>query len=96
MAGETPTLYEWAGGRPAIAAMLEAFYDRVEADDLLSPVFDGRVTREHRDHVTTWWCEVFGGPGDYTRDLGGYEHMLDRPGRACSRRGRRTPRTTRW
>ena len=55
-----------------------ASYDLVEADDLLAPVFDGLVTREHRDHVTTWWCEVLGGPADYTRDLGGYEHMLAR------------------
>jgi hemoglobin len=78
MAEGTPTLYEWAGGRPAIAAMLEAFYDLVEADDLLAPVFDGVVTREHRDHVTTWWCEVFGGPADYTRDHGGYAQMLAR------------------
>jgi hemoglobin len=78
MGDATPTLYEWAGGRPAIGAMLEAFYDLVEADDLLAPVFDGLVSREHRDHVTTWWCEVLGGPADYTRDLGGYEHMLAR------------------
>ncbi len=34
------------------------------------------MTPEHRDHVTTWWCEVFGGPNDYTERLGGYETML--------------------
>ncbi|GIF74842.1 group II truncated hemoglobin [Asanoa siamensis] len=72
----TPTLYEWAGGRPAIAAMINAFYDRVERDDLLSPFFPGGVTRAHREHVTTWWSEVFGGPSDYTEQLGGYENML--------------------
>jgi hemoglobin len=26
--------------------------------------------------VATWWCEVFGGPADYTSELGGYERML--------------------
>ncbi|MEV4622758.1 group II truncated hemoglobin [Asanoa sp. NPDC049573] len=72
----TPTLYEWAGGRPAIARMINAFYDRVERDDLLSPFFPGGVTEAHRDHVTTWWSEVFGGPADYTGELGGYERML--------------------
>ncbi|GIF49635.1 hemoglobin [Asanoa ferruginea] len=72
----TPTLYEWAGGRPAIARMINAFYDRVERDDLLSPFFPGGVTAAHRDHVTTWWSEVFGGPADYTGELGGYESML--------------------
>jgi hemoglobin len=23
-----------------------------------------------------WWVEVFGGPAEYTKDLGGYERML--------------------
>ena len=71
-----PTLYEWAGGDAAIRRLMDAFYDRVEQDDLLSPVFPGGVTEEHRAHVTTWWCEVFGGPALYTETLGGYERML--------------------
>jgi hemoglobin len=70
------TLYEWAGGEEAIGRLIDAFYDRVEADDLLSPFFPGGVKREHRDHVTAWWCEVFGGPARYTEQLGGYEVML--------------------
>jgi hemoglobin len=72
----TPTLYEWAGGRAAIERMIDAFYDRVERDDLLGRLFPGGVSAEHRDHVTTWWSEVFGGPPRYTEALGGYEHML--------------------
>ena len=73
---EVPTLYEWAGGRDGIARMIDCFYDRVERDDLLSPLFPGGVTAEHREHVTTWWCEVMGGPAAYTERLGGYERML--------------------
>ena len=73
---DTPTIYEWAGGRDAFARWLDAFYDLVEGDELLAPVFGGEVTAEHRDHVTTWWCEVMGGPATYTAELGGYEHML--------------------
>jgi hemoglobin len=72
----TPTIYEWAGGRDAFARWLDRFYDLVEADDLLAPVFGGTVSREHRDHVTDWWSEVMGGPAVYTRERGGYEHML--------------------
>jgi hemoglobin len=75
-AGETPTLYEWAGGHPAIRRLIDAFYDRVERDDLLSPLFPGGVHEAHRDHVTAWWCEVFGGPAEYTEKLGGYPHMV--------------------
>jgi hemoglobin len=75
---ETPTIYEWAGGREAFARWLDAFYDLVEEDEGLAPLFGGVVSEEHRDHVTTWWCEVMGGPDDYTRALGGYEHMLSK------------------
>jgi hemoglobin len=73
---EMATLYEWAGGRAALGRMINAFYDRVEDDDLLSRLFPGGVSQTHRDHVTTWWAEVFGGPADYTSQLGGYEAML--------------------
>lgn len=73
---ETPTLYEWAGGRQAFERLIEAFYDRVERDELISPLFPGGVSREHRDHVILWWSEVFGGPSDYTDQLGGYPRMV--------------------
>jgi hemoglobin len=73
-----PTLYEWAGGGPMIEALIDAFYDRVEGDELLSPLFLGGVSSEHRAHVTAWWCEVFGGPATYTIELGGYERMLSK------------------
>ena len=72
-----PSLYEWAGGEPAIRRLMDRFYDRVERDDLLGPRFfpDG-VHDQHRAHVTTWWSEVFRGPARYTEELGGYEGML--------------------
>ena len=72
----TETLYEWAGGEEAIRRLIDAFYDRVESDELLSPFFPGGVHEDHRAHVTAWWCEVFGGPARYTEELGGYESML--------------------
>jgi hemoglobin len=73
---ETPTLYEWAGGREAFERLFDAFYDRIERDELISPLFPGGVSREHRHNVTLWWCEVFGGPADYTEKLGGYPRMV--------------------
>ena len=72
----TPSLYAWAGGEPAFARLINAFYDRVEGDELLSPLFPNGVGHEHRRHVIAWWCEVFGGPTRYTDELGGYERML--------------------
>src|SRR5215213_2582537 len=74
--GDAPTIYEWAGGREAFARWLDMFYDLVEGDELLAPVFGGTVTAAHRDHVTTWWCEVMGGADKYTAEHGGYEHIL--------------------
>jgi hemoglobin len=70
-----PSLYDWAGGHESIAAYINAFYDRVEYDELLGPFFPGGVTVEHREHVTAWWSEVLGGPATYT-PAGGYPRML--------------------
>ena len=73
---QVPTLYEWAGGTAALRRLIDAFYDQVEHDELLTPLFPGGVGEQHRAHVTLWWVEVFGGPATYTADHGGYENML--------------------
>jgi hemoglobin len=73
-----PTLYEWAGGHEGFERLIDAFYDRVEDDELLAPLFGGSVSEEHRRNVTAWWCEVFGGPARYTDELGGYDRMVGR------------------
>jgi len=71
-----PTLVAWAGGPSAFRRLIDAFYDRVERDDLLSPLFPGGVSEAHRAHVTLWWVEVFGGTPEYTGSRGGYPTML--------------------
>ena len=73
--GATPTLYEWAGGYEAFEKLFQHFYDLVLADDVLHPLFKD-MDRDHPQHVAVWLSEVFGGPADYTRDLGGYDNML--------------------
>jgi len=79
MADEAPpTLYEHVGGAEALERLLNAFYDRVERDELIAPLFPGGVSAEHRRSVTLWWTEVFGGPPAYTEELGGYHRMLTR------------------
>jgi hemoglobin len=70
-----PSLYDWCGGEAAVGGLINAFYDRVEADDLIGPLFPGGVSTAHREHVTLWWCEVLGGPAAYT-ELGGYGRMV--------------------
>lgn len=71
-----PTLYAWAGGDAALRRLIDAFYDRVERDELLAPFFPGGVTERHRAHVAAWWSEVLGGPAAYTEQHGGYAAML--------------------
>src|ERR1700738_3376235 len=73
---EPPTIYGWAGGAEAFERWLNVFYDLVEGDDLLAPLFGGTVSAEHRDHVAAWWIEVMGGPTRYGEQLGGYESMV--------------------
>jgi hemoglobin len=70
-----PTLYDWCGGSAALHRLTDVFYDRVLADSVLEPVFR-HMGPNHRDHVARWLGEVFGGPTDYTDELGGYPAML--------------------
>ena len=75
MGDAVPTLYEWAGGAPALTRLTEAFYVRVRADEVLAPVF-AEMPPDHPEHVAIWLGEVFGGPPRYTEEHGGYPHML--------------------
>jgi hemoglobin len=75
MGDAVPTLYEWAGGAPALTRLTEAFYARVRADEVLAPVF-AEMPPDHPEHVAFWLGEVFGGPPRYTDEHGGYPHML--------------------
>ena len=52
------TLYEWAGGEDAFERLVNAFYDRVEADDRLAGFFPGGVHAAHREPVAAWWSDV--------------------------------------
>jgi hemoglobin len=74
---ETPSIYEWAGGRDAFERWLNRFYDLVEleAPEILA-LFGDNVSEAHRVHVTDWWAEVMGGPAVYTEQRGGYEAMV--------------------
>ena len=79
MAHDTPTIYEWAGGREAFARWLNRFYDLVEQEaPEIAAMFGGTISSEHRSHVTDWWSEVMGGPPVYSEHHGGYERMLGR------------------
>jgi hemoglobin len=75
--GSVPSLYEWAGGAAAFERLTEAFYRHVLKDDLLQPLF-AHMTPAHPKFVAMWLAEVFGGPDRYTKERGGYPHMVSR------------------
>jgi CDGSH-type Zn-finger protein/truncated hemoglobin YjbI len=60
--GAEPTLFEWAGGLPALTRMTRMLYEKhVPADDLLAPLFAG-MTPDHPHHEAALLAEVFGAP----------------------------------
>ncbi len=70
---ETP--YALLGGREEVLALVEAFYDAMEAHEPelaklheLGP--DGRISRAARDRFGLFLIGWLGGPQDYVRDHG--------------------------
>jgi CDGSH-type Zn-finger protein/truncated hemoglobin YjbI len=72
----TPTLFEWAGGLPALTRMTRIFYEKhVPEDPLLAPLF-ANMSPDHPVRVARWLGEVFGGPKLYSETYGGYDRMI--------------------
>jgi hemoglobin len=69
-----PSLYEWAGGSPAIQRLSEVFYRRVREDPILQPLF-ANMSPEHPAHVALFIAEVLGGPPAYSA-RGGHPEMI--------------------
>jgi CDGSH-type Zn-finger protein/truncated hemoglobin YjbI len=72
----TPSMFEWAGGLPALTRMTRLFYEKyVPEDPLLAPLF-ADMSADHPERVAKWLGEVFGGPAAYSSEYGGYPRML--------------------
>jgi CDGSH-type Zn-finger protein/truncated hemoglobin YjbI/ferredoxin len=70
------TIFEWAGGYPALLRMTRIFYEKyVPEDPLLAPLF-ANMAPDHPERVAQWLGEVFGGPRTYSDEHGGYSRML--------------------
>jgi truncated hemoglobin YjbI len=71
-----PTLFEWAGGLPALTRMTRIFYTKyVPEDPLIGPLF-ANMSADHPERVAAWLGEVFGGPKNYSEQYGGYSRMI--------------------
>ena len=71
-----PTVFEWAGGLPALTRLTRLFYEKyVPQDPLIGPLF-ANMSPDHPERVAAWLGEVFGGPKSYTQHYGGYSRMI--------------------
>lgn len=71
-----PTLFEWAGGFPALLRMRRIFYSKyVPEDQLVGPLF-ADMSSDHTERVAAWLSEVFGGPRFYSGRFGGYSRRI--------------------
>ncbi len=72
-----PTLFEWAGGTPALERLTQRFYDKVRQDQMLAAIF-AQMSSEHPRFVAQFIAEVLGGPTTYSETRGGHPHMIAR------------------
>jgi hemoglobin len=71
-----PTLYEAAGGGPAMLILAADFHARCLADPVLEHPFSHTDNPEHVQNLADYWGEVLGGPALFTRNNGGQEAMI--------------------
>ena len=70
------SLYEAAGGAPAMTALAADFHARCLADPVLEHPFSHTGNPEHVQRLADYWGEVLGGPPVFSSRYGGHEHML--------------------
>jgi hemoglobin len=70
------SLYEAAGGAPAMLALAADFHARCLADPVLEHPFAHTTNPEHVQRLADYWGEVFGGPPVFTAGHGGHVAML--------------------
>jgi hemoglobin len=71
------SVYEVAGGRPALERLAHEMHQKMTEDDLLGYWFSAAAPT-HVPHLASWLVEVFGGPSDYTQQHGDIAPILAR------------------
>jgi len=70
------TLYEHAGGWEGLYRLSDIFYHLCINDPILQPLF-GHEQPGHVEKFTAFTAETFGGPDRFTREMGGFMHLID-------------------
>jgi hemoglobin len=66
---EEPTLHDAVGGLPFFEALVDRFYDGVERDDVLRPMYPDDLGPSRR-HLALFLAQYWGGPTAYNEERG--------------------------
>src|SRR5215467_5236152 len=70
------TLYDHAGGWDALYRHSDIFYHLCLVDPILRALF-GHEQPGHVEKFTAFTAETFGGPDKFTKEMGGFIHLID-------------------
>ena len=87
MTGVTTSIYDEIGGKPAVAAAVDRFYEHVLGDPVLTPYFATTDFTRQKRHLRAFLTAALGGPDLYKgRDMGAahrgitgeaFDHVVD-------------------
>jgi len=66
---EPVSIFDAVGGTPWFESLIERFYDAVETDVLLRPMYPDDLT-ESREHMVKFLSQYWGGPTTYSEERG--------------------------
>lgn len=66
---EEPTVHELVGGDAFFVDLVDRFYDGVESDELLRPMYPADLG-EPRRHLAAFLAQYWGGPPRYSEERG--------------------------
>jgi len=70
------SIFERAGGQPAVLALAQAHHRRCLEDPELAHPFEHMANPRHVEALADYWAEVFGGPPLYSASGSGHSGML--------------------
>lgn len=64
------TVYEFVGGEPFFAALVDRFYDGVTADPVLAPLYPPDDLEGAKTRLRMFLVQFWGGPDTYSQERG--------------------------
>jgi len=70
------SLYDAAGGMPAMVALAHAWHERVLADPVVSHAFEHGFHPDHTERLAAYFAEALGGPTAYSSSVGDQSEVV--------------------